>query len=216
MPASDTPTLIYVHDPLCGWCYAAAPLIAAAAAIPGLRIELYGGGLFSGQSISPSMRQHIVASDRRIGQLSGQPFGDAYLNGLLNDPTATFDSRPPIAAVLLAEEEHGQGLALLRRIQRAHYVEGQKVSDVAVLAALAGELGLGDDFAARLDAFPAERLAAHQQTAHDWLRRASAGGYPTLIWQHPGSLQVLDIAHFLGHPGEWKSMLAGLVQTAGG
>lgn len=216
MPASDAPTLIYVHDPLCGWCYAAAPLIAAAASIPGLRVELHGGGLFTGQSASPSMRQHIVASDQRIGQLSGQPFGEAYVNGLLRDPAAVFDSRPPIAAILLAEEERGQGLALLRRIQRAHYVEGQKVSDIAVLAALAGELGLGDDFAARLEAFPAERLAAHLQTAHDWLKQAGAGGYPTLIWKHRDSLQVLDIAPFLGHPEEWKDMLAGLVQTAGG
>lgn len=214
MPANDAPTLIYVHDPLCGWCYAAAPLIAAAASIPGLRIELHGGGLFSGQSISPSMRQHIVASDRRIGQLSGQPFGDAYLNGLLNDPTVLLDSRPSIAAILLAEEENGQGLALLRRIQRAHYVEGRKVSDPSVLAELAGELGLAG-FATRLADFPEERLTTHLQTAHDWLVRFGARGYPTLIWQHGEALQALDVSPYLGRPEEWKNMLAGLVRTAG-
>lgn len=214
MPANDTPTLIYVHDPLCGWCYAASPLVAVAASMPGLRVEMYGGGLFSGQSISPTMRQHIVASDRRIGQISGQPFGDAYLNGLLNDPTVVLDSRPPIAATVLAEAVSGTGLALLRRIQRAHYVEGRKVSEPAVLSEVAGELGLAD-FAAQLAAFPAERLAAHLGTARDWLARAGANGFPTLVWQHRGAAQALDVSPYLGRPAEWKNMLAGLILTAG-
>ena len=217
MPTTDAPTLIYVYDPLCGWCYAAAPLIAAAASIPGLRIELYGGGLLRSQPISPAMRQHIVASDRRIGQLSGQPFGDAYLNGLLHDPAAVLDSRPPIAAVMLADEMSGTGLALLQKIQRAHYVEGRRVSDPSVLADLAVELGL-TGFAARLADFPAERLAAHLHTAHDWLARAGANGFPTLIWQHGGALEapdVLDISPFLGRPEEWKNTLFRLFLEAG-
>lgn len=39
-----TTTRIYVYDPLCGWCYAAAPPIEEVAAIPGIRLELFGGG----------------------------------------------------------------------------------------------------------------------------------------------------------------------------
>jgi len=37
-------TLHYFHDPLCGWCYAAAPLVTAAAAVPGVALKLHGGG----------------------------------------------------------------------------------------------------------------------------------------------------------------------------
>ncbi len=37
----------YWYDPLCGWCYGAAPLLQVAGEIPGLRIALHGGGLFS-------------------------------------------------------------------------------------------------------------------------------------------------------------------------
>ncbi|WP_375381790.1 hypothetical protein [uncultured Sphingomonas sp.] len=38
------PILHYVYDPLCGWCYAAEPLVRAAvtARIP---VVLHGGGL---------------------------------------------------------------------------------------------------------------------------------------------------------------------------
>lgn len=37
-------TLHYVFDPLCGWCYAAAPLIEAAGQIDGLNIVMHAGG----------------------------------------------------------------------------------------------------------------------------------------------------------------------------
>ncbi len=40
--------LHYIHDPLCGWCYAAAPLAEAAAAVPGVEIVLHGGRAISG------------------------------------------------------------------------------------------------------------------------------------------------------------------------
>ena len=40
----DLPTLHYVYDPLCCWCYAAEPLIRAAADA-GVPIVVRGGGL---------------------------------------------------------------------------------------------------------------------------------------------------------------------------
>ena len=33
---TDAPVLHAIYDPLCGWCYAAAPLLAAAREVPGL------------------------------------------------------------------------------------------------------------------------------------------------------------------------------------
>ena len=59
----------YWYDPLCGWCYGAAPLLQVAGAIPGLRIALHGGGLFSGaqrQRLNAPLRQHILVSDATV------------------------------------------------------------------------------------------------------------------------------------------------------
>ena len=33
------PVLHAIYDPLCGWCYAAAPLLAAAREVPGLALQ---------------------------------------------------------------------------------------------------------------------------------------------------------------------------------
>lgn len=41
-------TLHYIFDPLCGWCYGAAPLVEAARTVPGLAVAFHGGGMLAG------------------------------------------------------------------------------------------------------------------------------------------------------------------------
>ncbi len=138
-------TLHYVFDPLCGWCYGAAPLISAARGISGLDIAIHAGGMMAGpnrQAVTPQLRAYVMTHDKRIAQLTGQPFGAAYFDGLLCDRDAVLDSAPPSTAILAAEELVGRGLDMLHRVQRAHYVEGRRIADATVLGELARELGL--------------------------------------------------------------------------
>lgn len=63
------PKLHYIFDPLCGWCYAAAPLVEAAEELPGLAIELHAGGMLSGyyrRLITPQWQEYVIPHDRRI------------------------------------------------------------------------------------------------------------------------------------------------------
>lgn len=97
MTSMTNPTLHYIFDPLCGWCYAAAPLIAAAGQLPGVTIALHGGGMMTGERrkhITPDWRGYVLPHDRRIEQMTGQVFGPGYTEGLLNDTTALLDSAP--------------------------------------------------------------------------------------------------------------------------
>ena len=57
--------------------------------------------------VSPQLRNYVMPHDRRIAEYTGQPFGEAYFEGLLRDDSAVFDSAPPIAAVLAAEADRG-------------------------------------------------------------------------------------------------------------
>lgn len=205
-------TLHYIFDPLCGWCYAAAPLIEAARSLPGLSIRFHSGGMLAGsnrRTITPQWRDYVMPHDRRIAQLTGQPFGAAYFDGLLRDTTAVMDSAPPTTAILAAEEIAGRGLDMLHRLQRAHYAEGRRIADHEVLGALAAELGL--DRAAFEAAFG--RLAgaatdAHFRASRDWLARAGGQGFPTLVLeQADGALARLDIGPFLGQPEAFAAAL---------
>src|SRR5690242_13576398 len=100
---------------MCGWCYAAEPLVSAVVAQLGndLTFALHGGGLFpQPTTLSAIYRRHIVEADRRIAALSGQTFSSAYFDGLLADPATVYDSTKPMAAILAATE-----IDLMRALQ---------------------------------------------------------------------------------------------------
>lgn len=209
--STPNPTLHYLYDPFCGWCYGAAPLIEAARAIPGLDIALHGGGMMANgnrQPVTDALRRYVMPHDERIAGLTGQPFGEDYFNGLLRDTGAVFDSEPPITAILAAQSLGGRGPDLLARIQRAHYVQGLRIADPAVLAALAADIGL--DPAAFESAYSAARgaeTAAHIAASRQLLARLGGTGFPTLALERGGACTPLEPSRYLGRPAQWQADL---------
>ncbi|WP_275099717.1 DsbA family protein [Sedimenticola hydrogenitrophicus] len=204
------PILHYLFDPLCGWCYAAKPLIDVIRALDAFELVLHGGGLMQDQKIAPAMRQHIINSDRRIGQLTGQPFGEAYLNGLIQDPDTVLDSLPPITAIRAVQALGAEGLAMQSAIQHAHYVEGRRVSQLDTLIELAVGLGLEADSFQSVFAQQGESVMAHIGETRQMLD-AHGGGYPTLLLEGEGGLRRLEVADYYGEPERWTAYLAALM-----
>jgi putative protein-disulfide isomerase len=201
-------TLHYIYDPLCGWCYGAEPLLHAAHSV--LPIQLHGGGMMTGanrQSVSPQLRDYVMPHDRRIAEYTGQPFGEAYFEGLLRDHDAVFDSAPPITAVLAAEKIAGRGLELLARLQTAHYVEGRRIADRDVLIDLAESIGLDPQvFNAAFSEILGADTQAHIKNSRQWLAKIGGQGFPTLALEQDEQLHLIDISPWLGKPeafAEW-------------
>lgn len=213
----DTATLHYIFDPLCGWCYAAAPLVEAARTVPGLRVAFHGGGMMTGANrrpITPQWRDYVIPHDNRIAELTGQPFGEAYFEGLLRDSGAVMDSAPPITAILAAESlRAGGGLDMAHRVQQAHYVEGRRIAEAGVLSDLAVELGFdADAFAAAFAQHTGDATAQHIAASRDLLQRAGGQGFPTFVLaQADGRTGRIDIGPWLGRADDWKAQLATFV-----
>jgi putative protein-disulfide isomerase len=198
--------LHYIYDPLCGWCYGAKPLVQAAQAV--FPVIAHGGGMMTGanrQRVSPQLRSYVVPHDRRIAEYSGQPFGEAYFEGLLCDHSAVFDSTPPIAAVLAAEQMAGRGLELLGRLQSAHYVEGRRIADESVLFELA--LGMGLDRQAFERVFMAADTEGHIRNSRALLAKVGGQGFPTLALEHNEQFTLIDIGPWLGKPQAFAQWL---------
>lgn len=202
-------TLHYIHDPLCGWCYGASPLVQAARAV--LPVQAHGGGMMAGaqrQRVTPQLRQYVMQHDQRIAQASGQPFGDAYFNGLLCDEGAAFDSEPPIAAMLAADAVASRGLDLLARAQKAHYVEGRRISDAAVLRELAMDIGLdGTAFDEAFGQLAGAPTRTHIAESRALLAQVGGQGFPTFVLQSAERFTVVDIGPYLGRVPQWQAWL---------
>ncbi|MBP6117346.1 MAG: DsbA family protein [Neisseriaceae bacterium] len=205
-------TLHYIFDPFCGWCYAAAPLVDAAATLPELTVALHGGGMLAGdqrRQIDKDWRGYVMPHDERIAQLSGQPFGEPYFEGLLRDLSYVMDSAQPIAAILAADALNGQGLAMLHRLQVAHYQEGQRISDTPMLIQIA--VALGHDaaaFAQALSDAQGDPTVAHINAARTLLRQVGGQGFPTMaLALDNGQWQVLPSSQYLGKVDDWLAFL---------
>jgi len=198
--------LHYIYDPLCGWCYGTKPLVQAAQAV--LPVIAHGGGMMTGanrQKVSPQLRNYVMPHDRRIAEYSGQPFGEAYFEGLLRDHSAVFDSAPPIAAVLAAEQMTGRGLELLGKLQSAHYVEGRRIADESVLFELAQGMGL--DREAFEKAFRSADTEGHIRNSRALLAKVGGQGFPTLALEHDDQFTLIDIGPWLGKPQAFAQWL---------
>lgn len=207
-----TPMLHYIHDPLCGWCYGAAPLIAVARTL--LPVRAHGGGMMAGprrQPVTAKLRDFVIRHDARIAQVSGQPFGAAYVDGLLRDADAVFDSTPPTAAMLAADDLAGRGLDLLAALQVAHFVDGRRIADRDTLVAIASEIGLdAEAFAVAFDTKTDAVLEAHFQETRRWMTRIRAQGFPTLALETGDGLLRVELTPHIGAPERFRARLRDL------
>ncbi|MGL4270350.1 MAG: DsbA family protein [Plesiomonas sp.] len=213
--ATTQAVLHYIYDPLCGWCYGAAPLIDVLHRMPELDICLHAGGLWVEDhrpSMGESLRDYVQPHDLRIAELTGQPFGEAYFNQLLLDSHKTLDSTPPIRAILAVQHLQGDDVQMLFRIQQSHYRDGLWVGDEARLARLAAEQGIAEsDF---LHAYQQLSWREHMAESHAWLARLHTQGYPTVALQLADQLVVLPVSRYFGDPLGWQQEVQRLLSTA--
>lgn len=206
-------TLHYIYDPLCGWCYGAAPLVRAAREI--LAVQAHGGGMMTGanrQQVTPQLRAYVKQHDARIAQLTGQPFGPAYADGLLHASGVVLDSEPPTAAILAAEAIAGRGLDMLAQLQIAHYVEGRRIAEPVTLLEIAAELGLdAETFAAALAQQSGAAVKRHIEETRHLMAEVGARGFPSFVLETDGVLQSIDIGGYLGQPQVFRDLLRGQV-----
>ncbi|GAB2889095.1 disulfide reductase DsbM [Uliginosibacterium flavum] len=205
------PILHYIYDPLCGWCYGASPLLAAARGVAGLQIRLHGGGLMNGVAVSAGLRDYVMQHDQRIAMLTGVPFGSAYFDKLLQDHSAVFSSAPPITAILAAEEVAGRGLDMLARLQMAHYVEGRRISEESVLLELGADIGLPEEpLRAAFYSLHGARTAAHIADSRALLEKHGGRGFPAFILETSTDSHLLDTHRWLSDPEGFSALLAQL------
>jgi putative protein-disulfide isomerase len=172
--------LIYFADPMCSWCWGFSPVIAAVERTWGGRapVRLVMGGLRPGTTtpMSDAAREDLRGHWRQVTEASGQRFGAAALS----TPGFVYDTDPAARAVVIVRRlAPDRALAYLHRVQQAFYVEGEDVTDAAVLAALAAPFGVDPDgFAAAMTS-----EATKQETWRDYALSQNAGvtGFPTLI-----------------------------------
>jgi len=198
--------LNYLYDPLCGWCYGAAPAVSDLLEIPDISVKLLPSGLFSGERARPmddDFARFAWSNDQRIQRLTGQSFSDHYREGVLGDRQQLFDSGPAtVALTAVSMTDPFREFHALKAIQHARYVEGSDVTSLPTLAGLLTVLGLPKAAAmiARPDAALLAANRARVAQAQALMQEFGAGGVPTFISESGAKRSLLDSGAAYSNP----------------
>lgn len=131
--------ILFLLDPLCGWCYAVSNGIKRLAETAD--VELIPTGLFSRDKlVSPDWAEHAWANDQRIAKLTGLPFSEAYRQNVLQQPT-NFNSFALVQALTTVKAtEPARELEALCAFQKARYEAGLDTAKLTVLAEVLTEI----------------------------------------------------------------------------
>jgi len=188
-------SLIYIADPLCSWCYGFGPeLRALLAALPDMPLDIVVGGLraYHSETLDDATRLQLRAHWRHVEQATGLPFR----HDALDRPGFIYDTEPACRTVVAARRLAPQAaLAVFHAIQQAFYAEAQEVTDGKVLAEIAvaalRRAGVAADSAAFHALWADEDTAAATRDEFIQTQRWGIGGFPTLVLEHDGKLELL-------------------------
>lgn len=181
--------LIYVHDPMCSWCFGFSKVYQQLTEqLPEnvALIRLLGGLAPDTDKIMPeSTRQMVQQNWRRIEQhIPGVEFNYDFWTKC--QPRRT--TYPACRAVIAAREQGDEyDISMTRQIQQAYYRQARNPSDNETLIELAGEIGLDQE------RFSVQLVAEHtQQRLLDEIantRAIGVSGFPSLVLQNDDGLQ---------------------------
>ena len=192
MPTQST-QLIYIHDPMCSWCYGFSPVFHQLCREIDGRLPVFRllGGLApdSAEPMPDDLQRHLQDTWRRIQQrIPGTTFNFEFWR-VCRPRRSTW---PACRAVIAARQlDTTMEVPMIEAIQRAYYREARNPSDDVTLIALAGDLGLdATAFAAQLDA-----RNTHEQLAHEIARSRQIGAdsFPSLRLQTDTSVWPVAI-----------------------
>ena len=186
-------TLIYVHDPMCSWCWGFEPTRKAIFDAVGDRLQirrLVGGLAPDSEAPMPdSMRQMLQQTWQRIEQsIPGTRFNFEFW-----EKCAPRRSTYPANRAVLAAREQGSDydLAMTARIQQAYYLEARNPSDNSTLIDLATEIGLDTElFSKRLvDESLQQALITEIQST----RALGIDSFPSMALHRNGELRHIGL-----------------------
>jgi putative protein-disulfide isomerase len=187
--------LIYVHDPMCSWCFGFSKVYQQFTEQLPENIEvirLLGGLAPDTDKIMPeSTRQMVQQNWRRIEQLiPGVEFNYDFWTKC-QPRRATY----PACRAVIAAREQGDEFddSMTRQIQQAYYRQARNPSDNETLIELAGEIGLDQGrFSEQLVADQTQqRLLDEIATA----RSIGISGFPSLVLQNDDEFESL-LVHY--------------------
>jgi putative protein-disulfide isomerase len=183
MSQNNKPKIIYVFDPMCGWCYGFSKVMHEFKLNfeKDYDFEIISGGMVLNEREGPigDFADYILGAYPRVEALSGVVFGKPYLDALKTKQLWTGSSTPAIAIEAFKKFNALKAIEFAALVQKAYYFYGKDLRDTGVYLTLIKQFNVSEnDFLSSL------RSEEMRKAAYDGYQQAAnygVTGYPTVI-----------------------------------
>ncbi|UOG74004.1 DsbA family protein [Hymenobacter tibetensis] len=181
--SSDRPELLYIFDPLCGWCYGMSPVLQRIQQefAGQVDVSVLCGGMLTGEQVAPISEawSYISGSLQQVEKVTGVVFGEAF-RALGEEGAYVQDSEPPSRAIhVFRQLNQNQTPNFAHDVQRAHFQDGADLNQLRTYVPLAAAYGIDEvEFMRRL-ALPETVAATRQEFAA--VAKIGVQGFPMVL-----------------------------------
>ncbi|KRD46678.1 thioredoxin [Acidovorax sp. Root275] len=179
----NKPTVVYVFDAYCGWCWGFSNRVSEFEAANRDRVAFaaVSGGLLTGKRVSPiSFLTHIPEANARITRLTGAEFGEEFKKLLEEGSFEMNSSHAGAAMAALKLQAPDRAVDWAHQLLEAFFQHGLSLSEPSTVAAIALRNGLDELKVLRALADGSAQSQAEADFA--LARELGVNSYPTLLY----------------------------------
>ena len=138
--------IIYIYDPVCGWCYGFSPVIQKIQKeyAEKLDFDIISGGMVIGEreGLIGDFADYILKALPRLEEMTGVKFGEPYLSKLRDKSLYQSSLKPCIALEVFKSFNEKDAITFASSIQKAQYIDGHDLQDDSVYLELIKPYGI--------------------------------------------------------------------------
>lgn len=186
----EKPTIHYVFDPLCGWCYGFEPVMEKIQAefSDTFNFNVISGGMVPLAQARPisEMRQFLEGAIPQLEKTTGIKIEKPYYDNILYNDSVILNSELPTKVyILLKESYQGKEVALARKIQDLLYKEGKDISKPESFATLFADTTY-------LTQLNTPELETKMKQMFQTSAQMGVRGFPALIYEYQGKMSLIS------------------------
>lgn len=146
MHAQEKPTLIYVMDPLCGWCYGFSPVMQKVYDTykDKVNFKVVTGGMIIDEKVGPigKIAPFLKKATAQVTQHTGAEFSPLFLDTILQKGTQILTSFQPSIAIQICKKEKPDSIfSFLTALHKDIYIHGLQTAEPKDYGRLAKAMG---------------------------------------------------------------------------
>lgn len=183
---SSKPTIFYVFDALCGWCYGFSPVMLEFKKRhkEDFNFKVLSGGMVTGERVGPlsKVAGYIREAHKDVEEMTGKKFGEEFLQKLMDESQELFSSVPPaMALALFRTQKPEEELEFAARIQNAIYYQGLPPAEWTTYGKCAEDFGLNaEEFSKKMQN---EKLLKLVEQEFEVVANWGIKGFPSVLLQ---------------------------------